>query len=72
VVIAANVAVADPGPVAITSPVNAVIAVVDAAAIAAVVKLVTRPFASTDKTGTTLEEPMLLCAVVIAASVGTG
>jgi hypothetical protein len=72
VVIAANVADAAPGPVAITSPVRELIAVVVAAAMAAVVSDVTRPFASTLRTGTTVDDPTLLCAVVMAARVGPG
>jgi hypothetical protein len=72
VVMAAKVAAAEPGPAAVTSPVKAVMAVVDTAWTAAVVRLVTRPLASTLRTGTTEDEPTLLCAVVIAARVGFG
>jgi hypothetical protein len=60
VVIAANVADAAPGPVAITSPVSELIAVVVAAAMAAVVSEVTRPLVSTLRTGTTVDDPTSL------------
>jgi len=72
VVMAAKVAAAEPGPAAVTSPVKAVMAVVDTAWTAAVVRLVTRPLASTLRTGTAKDEPTLLCAVVMAARVGFG
>jgi hypothetical protein len=72
VVIAARVAAAAPGPAAVTSPVKLEIADVVMAGIAAVVSPVTRPLASMLSTGTTLADPTLLWAVVIAASVGTG
>jgi hypothetical protein len=69
---AASVAAAAPGPVAVTSPVRLLIADVVAAEMAAVVRLVTRPFASMLRTGTTVEDPMFVLAVVIAARVGPG
>jgi hypothetical protein len=72
VVMAANAEDAAPGPVAITSPVKDVMAEVVADEIAAVESEVTRPLASILKTGTTVEDPTLLCAVVMAASVGPG
>jgi hypothetical protein len=50
VVMAAKVAAAEPGPAAVTSPVKAVMAVVEAAA-GTLESPVTRPLASTDSTG---------------------
>jgi hypothetical protein len=60
VVMAASAADAAPGPAAITSPVKDVIAEVVADEIAAVESDVTRPFASTLRTGTTVDDPTLL------------
>jgi hypothetical protein len=71
VVMAANVPATEPGPVAVTSPVKAVIPApeVDTATLESAV---TRPLASTLITGTCVLLPMLLCAVVIAARAGLG
>jgi hypothetical protein len=60
VVIAAKDDEAAPGPVAVTSPVKDVIAVVVVATTAVVVRDVTRPFASMLSTGITDPLPTLL------------
>jgi hypothetical protein len=71
VVMLAKVPATDPGPVAVTSPVRAVMPVPEVDTGTAE-SAVTRPFASTLITGTVVLLPMLFCAVVTAANAGFG